>query len=353
MDDYGRKGRHRRGRAGIGGKLLLVGIVIVIILIAGFAYYFMGGPINIGGPTTVALSGRGSELSISGKSYVATLEGYNNDTQTAYVYVTSVPVFLGPILNVTLHQNSTVKVNYNSQFAIMQMRLVSAGRGSAEVQISPLAASLQVDPDYQYIGHPSVSLPGLHINVTTTVPAASTTTVAATSNGPSVTTTVMAATTTTTISAANSTQLAINAALASDPSYALMLNYSSIYSAVSGCTPTLYSNSYFERFAALPTGQVDYYNMSYETPTGLAQKTVSQGGGRYNVEFLALVNDPQFNGTAALTISLTVAQSGSSTVATVNSNQFGGIFAGATYSSLLSEYTQTRLVNNACAALVG
>ena len=65
------------------------------------------------------------------------------------------------------------------------------------------------------------------------------------------------------------------------------------------------------------------------------------------------MKDPQFNNSAALTISLTVKPSGAVTVATVNSNKFGGIFSGETYSNLVSQYGTTKSVNNACAALIG
>jgi hypothetical protein len=360
MDDYDDFRSRKRRRGGVGGKLILIGVIIVIVLATVFYYYFSGGPINITAPTTLTVNSNGAVFAIAGKSYVATLAGYNNNTKTAYVYVSEVPVFLGPVLNVTLHQNSTVKVNYDSQYSIMQMTFISGGKSSAQVLVAPLAASLQVDPDYQYIGHPNVTLPGLKITVTTTVRSGTsnvpTTTVGSgsvSSTIPTTTATTTVAPTTTTISAVNSTQTAINTALANDPSYGLMLNYTTLYVATLGCTQSVYRNSYFESRGSIPSGPVDYYNVSYETPYGMVQKMVSTGGGNYNVKFLAQVDDPQFNNSAALTISLTVNPSGSRTIAVVNSNVFGGIFTGATYSDLSSEYTQTQSVGNACAALVG
>lgn len=358
MDDYDQMRPQKRRKGGIGGKLVMVAIVVIIIIAIGFYYYFSGGPISISGPTSVTVNSNGAVFSIAGKSYVATLAGYNNDTKTAYLYVSEVPVFLGPVLNVTLHQNNTVKINYNTAYAVMQMTLISGSRNSEEVQIAPLAASLAVQPDYQYIGHPTVPVSNLKITVTTTAP---TTTTVASGSGSSSTTTVAAGTTssstttaaTTTIQAANGTQIAINTALKSDENYALMLNFTALYNATSGCTANQYSNSYFELHASLPTGPLDYYNMSYETPYGMVQKTVSKGGGNYNVEFLPQVDDPQFNSTVALTIALTVKPSGTTTIAVVNSDTYGGIFAGATYSDLASEYTATKSVGNACAALVG
>jgi hypothetical protein len=354
MDEYGRMGSHKHRKAKPKHKLLMVAAVIVIILIAVFAYYFLGGPINVSGPTTLAIGGKGTVFSMAGKSYVATLEGFNSNTRTAYVYVSAVPVFLGPLLNVTLHQNSTVKVNYDSQYAIMQMELVSGNGNSASVQVAPLAASLQIDPDYQYIGHPNASMPGLQVTVTTTTNT-TTTSVAggSTSSGSTAPTTSVKATTTV-AQATNYTASAIETAVKTDRNYGLMLNFTTLYDQTVNCDPHTYNLSYFDASGTLPVPPSDYKNVSYETPYGMVQKIVSTGGNGYSLEFLPLVQDPAFNGTVALAIGVTVTSPGSSSaIGVVSSDRYGGIFLNETYSVLSSQYAQTKAVGNACGALVG
>ncbi len=358
MDEYGQMQPHKHKRkGGIGGKLIMIGVLIIIILIAVFAYYFMGGPINVSGPTTVTVNANGAEFAIAGKSYVATLIGYNNNTQTAYIYVSSVPIFMDSVLNVTLHKNVTVKINYDSQYSIMQIRLLSGKAGSVSVQIAPLAASLQVDPDTQYIGHPNASLPGLKVTVSTTTvsPNTTTTTIASGSNTPAGSTTTIKAATTTIAASTNYTVKAIDAAVKGDQNYGLLLNFTTLYDQTANCTPHQYNLSYFEQTGTLhPVPPVDFLNVSYETPSGMVQKIISKGGNSYSYEFLPIVQDPAFNGTVALQIGLVVAGAGtSSATATVTSDSYSGIFKDATYSILSGTYTQSKEVTNACAAMIG
>lgn len=346
MDEYGRMGPHRHHkRSRLKGRLVLAGVIIVVILVAGFAYYFLGGPVNVTGPTTLTVNSQGTVFAIAGKSYVASLAGYNSNTQTTYIYISSVPVLLGPILNVTLHQNSTVKVNYGGQYAIMQIAVLSASRNSAKIQVDPLPLSLQVSPDYQYIGHPSVQLPGLQASASTTT--APTTTVS--SGGGSSTTAP-----TTTVQATNYTQSAMNIALKGDQNYALMLNLSDLYGQTPNCSSHTYNTTYTNKQGSAPVPPADYRNVSYETPYGMVQKTIAKGGTTYALEFKPLVHDLAFNGTIALEIDLTVTGAGSSSaLAIVKSDSYGGIFGGLTYSDLSGTYTQFKAVNNACAAMVG
>lgn len=360
MDEYGKMQPRRHNRGGAKGKLLLVGVVIVIALIAGFIYLFGGGPINIGGPTTVSVNSAGTVIAIAGKSYSVTLGGYNNNTRTAYIYVSEVPVFMGPILNVSLPLNSTVKVNYNSQYAMVQMTLVSESKGLAAIRMAPLAASLQVMPDSQYIGHPAVALPGLQITVTTinyTPANAPTTTVA---SGQNATTTVKATTTvaasvTTTIKATNYTAQAIARAVKSDQNYGLMLNYTTLYQSSANCTPHSYNLTYFgQNGGAFPVPPVDFWNVTKETPYGMVNRTVMLVGNKYAVEFLPLVHDQAFNGTVSLQINVTVSSPGTSgALGLVTADNYKGIFQGASFSVLSSTYQQSKSINNGCGALVG
>ena len=358
MDEYGKMEPHKqRRKGGAKGKLILIGIVVVIILIAGFFYLFGGGPINITGPTKVTVTSDGTVFAIAGKSYVATLSAYNNNTQTAYVYVSEVPVFMGPILNITLHQNSTVKINYGTQYAMMQMELLSGSKESATLQMAPLLASLQVIPDTQYIGHPAVALPGLRITVTTTVPANtvgnSTNTIATTSTIRA--TTTVAASSTTTIAATNYTARAITTAVKTDENYGLMLNYTTLYQSSVNCTPRQYNLTYFDQNGgAFPVSPVDYWNVTKETPYGMVNRTINLVGNKYAVEFLPLVQDQAFNGTVALQINVTVSSPGTSTaLGLVTANNYKGIFDGASFSVLSSTYQQSKTITNGCAALVG
>lgn len=358
MDEYGRMPPHKHRRAGFSSKLLMIGIIILIIVIAVFAYYFLGGPVNVTGPTNLAISSQGTVFALSGKSYVATLSGYNNHTNASYIYISSVPVFLGPVLNVTLHQNTTVKVNYNGQYAIMQLQEISGNKNSVNVKITPLSASLQVSPDYQYIGHPTVQLPGLNINTTTvvsttTVPAGNSTTKTTTGSTVASTSTAGSTASTTTSPATNYTLKAIQAAIKTDENYGLIQNFTKLYNETPGCTAPIYNQSYLQQQGSMPPPPASYSNVSYETPYGMTPKIVSASGNSYNVEFLPLVKDPSFNGTLALEITVAVSSPGTaSAIGTVSSDKYSGIFQGFTYASLSGAYSQSKSVNNDCAALV-
>jgi hypothetical protein len=353
MDEYGKMGSHKHKKARLKGKLAMVGIAVIVILIAGFAYFYLGGPINVSGPTTLTVSSQGTVFALGGKSYVATLAGYSNTTKTAYIYLSSVPVFLGPDLNITLHNNASVKVNYVGQYAIMQMTFVSGNKNSAQVQVTPLALALQISPDYQYIGHPAVPLPGVTITVSTTIPGASTTVAATTTVSSSGGSTTIPATTT--VQAVNYTSQAIQTAIGADENYALLLNFTNIYDNSVNCTPHAYNLSYFEAFAEFPVPPADYNNVSIEVPYGMTQKIVNTVGNNYNYEFISLVKDPTFNGSKALTIGITVSSAGSSSaLAIVNSDNYSGIFKGATYSVLKSQYQQAEAASNPeCAVMIG
>ncbi|MDE1865283.1 MAG: hypothetical protein KGH94_01430 [Candidatus Micrarchaeota archaeon] len=349
MDEYGRMVPHKHRRAKATHKLAMAGIVIVIILVAAFAYFFLGGPVNVSGPTKLSVSGQGTEFSLGGKSYVISLASYNGNTGTEYVYLSGVPVFLGPLLNVTLHQNSSVKVNYGGQYAIMQLALISGGASSAVVQVEPLSASLQVSPDYQYIGHQSVKLPGLQVTVTTTI-AGSTTTVSSNS----VSTSTVSSTTTVQAQQTNYTRQAIYTSVQNDQNYALMLNFSTLYNETSGCTAPQYNSSYLSKFGNAPVPPEDYANVSRETPHAITEEIVRNSATSYNLEFLTQIGDPTYNGQPALVIGLSVTSPGtSSALAIVESDSYQGIFQGQTHSSLASLYQQSKSVGNACAALVG
>ena len=208
-----------------------------------------------------------------------------------------------------------------------------------------------MDPDYQYIGHPSVPLPGLNINTTTTV-AGATTTVSGSTNSTISTATTSASTTT--VQQTNYTKLAIQAAIKGDQNYALLLNFSTIYNATPNCTPQVYNNSYYNQFHTYPVVPLDFINVSIETPYAMTQRIVANSASSYTFEFVPSVTDPNFNGVPALTIGITVTSPGaSSAVGIVETNSYGGIFQGASYSSLSSLYQKSAAINNACSAMVG
>ena len=144
------------------------------------------------------------------------------------------------------------------------------------------------------------------------------------------------------------------AAAKADLNYGLMLNFTALYNQTPSCTTSMYKLSYFDRFGSFPVPPMDYYNVSYETPYGMTHKTVSKGGNSYAVEFLPLVQDTAFNGTVALEIDVTVTSQGtSSAIGMVSADKYGGIFKGATYDTLSTQYSESKYVNNACAAMVG
>lgn len=317
---------------------LALKVIVLIIIIAGALYFLFFLNVNetaINSPTVVNVTQAGSLYHINNNQYYISLASISVNTGTAYIHITKLPIFVNPLLNVTLTLTNVTQINAGSNFSNIAIQLQSLSPHSIAVKITPLFESLQIRPTYQYI---KVLQSGLNNNQqgqqsTTTI--ASTTTIR---GGSSTSTT--AGTTTTTI-AANNTRAAISTALKADSYYALMLNFSLLYKNTSQCTPLMYNTSYVRKYGHLPNGQNSYVNVSQFTPYNMSSATTNVGHGNYNVSFVALTS--ALGTIPAMTIEVNV--SAKRTV----SDTFApsGLFGGMSYSQIKSNYA-TALSGGAC-----
>jgi hypothetical protein len=341
-----RHGHHANRRAGSGlrawGALAIIIIIIVIAL--ALVYLFGGRAIAVNAPYIGRVTGHGALYSIEGGDYFISAAG-NYVGGDAYIHMTQLPFFLNSMLNITLVPNTLIKVNYAGSFASVGFKLIMANRTGETVEIDPLPPSLQVTPDSQDIRYVNYSLLG-SIAAPSSSGSPSGQVGSAPGTGSATSSSTSTVGTTTSVGAGNLTLQRIDSVLANDQFYPLMLDFNSLYSNSTGCTPSLYNATYIKHYSHAPSGTESYYNVSSVTPYALLER-ISGSGSSYTVEFVAMAKGAQFNNTAAMSIVV------DTSTGAIKSDTTEGIFAGETYSGLQGSYTQSASVGNACAALIG
>jgi hypothetical protein len=345
--------QHKKNRT---ARRLVGWALIVIVILAVLIVYISGGSaINVGqSGYTGRITRSGSLFSIGGSEYMVRAVSYNGVQKSANIYVTMMPIFLYPTLNVTLSFNNSVSLNYVGKFADMQFRLVSVNASGPLVEIVPLSAGLQIAPspnsaeviNYSILSNVVVAQPGNALQTlvqANTVTNTTTTVAAAAAKGGKSTTMASTSSSTTTI-AQNTTALVINSTLAKDSYYKIILNFMQLYAQSANCTPRLYNTTLVE-YGELPSGPLTYRNVSATTPIAIVERIVYSGVGNYGIEFVT--KGGVANGAIALDITLNVS------TGTVLSDKLGGIFQGDSFDQFSDIYTQTNSVGNACAVFVG
>lgn len=313
-------------------------VVIIIIAIAYYAFFIYGGQAVVLAPATTNLTQSGEIFSINSAQYLISLSTVSLGSGKAYVHVSKLPVFVNPLLNVTLTLNNITKVNAGSTYADVGIQLLSASANSITIKVTPLSESLQIAPDSQYISVISGTL--YNSGQSTSVQASTSTTIGATTTkGAGSTATTSSATTTVTV---NTTAVNINAALKQNQLYGLLLNFSVLYTNTSKCTASLYNSTYLNVHGSLPKGSVSFANVSPFVPYNLSRVTKSTNG-YYEAVFTAKTEDPSFNNSVAATITVNP-----TTKATVNQS-ITGVFQGLNYSQLSKNYVRALSVGGACA----
>ena len=309
---------------------MAIGAVVVIAIVAIILYYsFSGGAATISTSTTVTLTGSPSYFSIGSGIY--SLSVAHTGSGVAYVLVNKLPIFINPLLNVTLYEDNITKVNAGSGFADIGLTLESVNGASITVKISPLDPSLQIAPDS---GRISIVNDLLFVNNGNS---------AATS---SVTTTAITTVATTTIVQTNTTNANIMAALNKNRSYALIQNYSTLYTNTASCTQNAYNTAYILHYGYAPVGMFTYPNVSIYTPYSLYKNTANLGKGNYSVTYSTKTVDSLYNNTPAVVIKVNVSTSSVSNVI------FENIFQGQDYTSLYIGYSKAVSIGGPCGIVV-
>ncbi|MGD0728791.1 MAG: hypothetical protein ABR981_01825 [Candidatus Micrarchaeaceae archaeon] len=321
-------------------KPIIIGIIIVIIALIAVYFLFVVN-VNesvINSATTVNVTQSGNLYSINSNQYYISLSSISLTSGKAYIHVSKFPIFVNPILNVSLTLNNITKINDGTNYANIAFQLQSLSPSSISVKITPTPTSLQIAPDTQDIRTLNGNLySGNQNSYTTTIP--STTTI----QGKSTTSTVGSSTTTI---AQNTTLANITAALKIDSYYPIMLNFSKLYANTTQCTPVMYNTSYIKSFGHAPHGQDTYYNVTPYVPYKIYNNTTSLGNGKYEVLFKVETTDPGFNNTVALTIAI------SSSNRNIINDTLSGIFEDLTLSEWKSSYQGALSVGNACGVVV-
>lgn len=339
--DYSSALKQQKAKKKVNGNAIIASVVILIVIILA-AYYFIFLNVNeivVNSPTTVNVTTAGRLYEINSNQYYISLSTIAVSNGKAYVHVSKLPIFVNPLLNVTLTLGNITKLNLGTNYSNVGIQLQSLSANSITVTITSISTNLQIAPSSSDIKIISASLQGGYSSqsnattVTTTISGASTTGSSSTVGS------------TTTVPATNQTALAISTALKDDSYYGLMLNYSALYTNSSNCTPLKYNNTYVEEFGHLPNGQDDYQNVSEFAPYNLSSSTTNVGKGDYNVTYVAKTT--ALGNIPAITIELNI--STQSTV--VDTVAASGVFGGDTYATMKSDYL-TALGQGACGIIV-
>jgi hypothetical protein len=328
-------------------KMVAIGIgVVVVIVILYFALFFTNQSV-VSAPATVNITQAGTIFAVNGQEFLISLASSSGGT--AYVHVSKLPIFLSPLLNVTLTLNNITKVNAGSSYADIGVQLLSAGTGSITVKITPLASSLQISPDSSLIHVIPSSLYAYGQGASTTIKA--TTTISTTTISGSATTAASTSTTTgstTTVSSINTTALDISNALVQNEDYGLLLNFSTLYTNTSKCTSTQYNTSYANFHGSVARPPNDYANVSQFVPYNMSSTVVSAGKGNYSVVFRTKTQSSLFNNEVASTIGVNASTKSVLNVTFAST----GAYEGLNYTSLHADYVRAIGIGGACGVFI-
>lgn len=315
-----------RKKMGVKEKIAMVLAIVVVAVVLYYAVFLAVSQTVVNTPAVANLTQTGTIFSVNSQQYLISLAGISKGGGTAYIYISKLPIFANPLLNITLKLNNITKINAGSYYADIGIQLQSISQNSVTVKVSPLFTSLQIAPDSQYIKTVQSSLysPGQQ-QVTTTPTSTAVTTAASTS-------TVTAQTTT--ISAASGIALEINQTLKQSYLYSLLLNFSVLYANTSRCTSATYGSTYVRVYGTAPTGPNTYANVSQVVPYNLSYSIANVGSGNYDVNFTTKAQSSFYNNVRAATIQVNASKK------QVNYENISknGIFAGQSITQMGRSY---------------
>ncbi len=343
--DY-KKQQQNQGRKPSAKNKIIALVVIVIVVIALYAYFVL--QVNqtvINGTEVVNITSTGALYNINSKQYYISLAHVSLSGAKADIHISELPIFINPLLNVTLTLNNITKLNVGTNYSNIGMQLQSIGPSSVTVQISPIETSLDIAPDSNKISAVwtmlSNSTSGTGVHSSTTV--GTTTTIA--SGGTTSATTTQS---TTTVQATNQTAASLASTLKHYNLYGLMLNFSFLYDNTSNCNHVLYNNAYFRYYSTMPSPgqQTDYVNVSQFVPYNLSSTTTNLGGGNFELVYRTKTLNETFNNQIALEINVSTSSS------SITGTSFLEAFQGLNYTVLRSNYQRAQSIGGACGIMV-
>jgi hypothetical protein len=316
---------------------LIAAFVVVVVAALSYLLLSAGGAVTISAATTLNVTKSASVLRIGNGTYAIELASAAPSRNVAYVYLDRLPALMNPMLNVTLYQGHSTKINAGTAFADIELQLTSAGSNAVTLVVTPISASLDIAPDSLYISTVHSSLQGLQQRTNVTASSVST----------SVTvTSVQSTVATTTVNTTNATKSRVLAALQKSEYYPLMLNYSALYAETLSCTSAMYNTTYIRVKGIAPSGINTFENVSLFVPYALYSNISSAGAGAYSVVYYTKTRDPSYNKTPALTIGI------NASAETLLHTSLSGVFLGLDYTTLLNGYKVAASVGGACAIYV-
>jgi len=341
--------KHPQEKKGAKTRTKLIALVVIIVVaVVLYAYFVLQvNQVVVNSPQVVNITSAGNLYSINSNQYYISLAGVSPSTTTAYVHISKLPIFINPLLNVTLTLNNITKLNVGTNYSNIGMQLQSMGPSSVTVKISPLFPSLQIAPDSGKISSEWTTLS----NSTSTSATKSVTTTSATTTIAAGATSVSTTQSTSTTISINQTAANLAIALKQYNLYGLMLNFSVLYSNTSNCNKALYNNAYFRYYSAMPNASMgaDYVNQSQFVPYNLSSTTVNLGSSNFAVVYRTKTVSSVFNNQVALTINVSASQPASVTGVVF---AHGGAFQGLSYSALKSSYQKAQTIGGACGIMV-
>lgn len=331
--------QHKQGMS-TKSKLLIVLAVIIIAVVAYAVFFLSVSQTVVSAPATANLTSAGTIFSINGQQYLISLASISVSQGKAYIHISKLPIFVNPILNVTLSIGNITKINAGTTYADMGVQLQSLSANSATVQVSPLYTSLKISPDSQDISY----IQGTLYNSGQSPSQQITTTIASSGSSSTTAKTTTTAASTTTVVATNNTQLDINTALKNNALYGLMLNFSVLYANTSECTSQLYNSTYIYAHGHAPPGPSSYENVSPFVPYNLTISTSNLGSGNFNIAFKTLTQNPVYDDSVAVNLQV------NASTKTVTNESFPstGIFDGLNFTKLRANYVSAIAAGGAC-----
>ncbi len=313
--------------------MLLIAVLVFVVLVA-VSYYRAADAARTS--QSVTLSQTPQTLWLGGQKYVLTLKSTNATSGSAAVYLQKLPAFLNPELRISLRLSNITFFNtgMSGSYADAEMKLTGISSGSASATVALVNESYHVPVSAALVSavgavsYNSTAKPSSGQNVSTTV------------------STLPTSKSTTTVNQAQANLAEAQSLLSQNASYALMENYSTLYTNTRNCTAALYLSTYRSvNGASYPSGPATYQNMTQITPYAMQLNISKTGASVYTAIFKSLSHKSITTGAAAqFTVDISTGS--------VTGVKFEGMYVGMNYTKLESIYSVAIATGNACGILV-